>query len=78
MLDTANTYKPEFYQGVGGYACVQIATKLVYDIGVGAELFGEFNYKQSLAGVRFFLFFSGAYRGVKRNYNPHVRPVQKK
>jgi hypothetical protein len=78
VIDTGNVYKPEFYQGVGGYACVQIATKLVYDIGVGAELFVEASGKQSLLGVRLFLFFSGAYRGVKRNYNPHVRSENKK
>ncbi len=78
VLDTGNVYVPAFYQGAGGYVCVQIATKLVYDIGIGAELFSEFNYKQSLVGVRFFLFFSGAYRGVKRNYNPNVRSENKK
>lgn len=78
VLDTSNTYKPEFYRGVGGYGCVQIATKLVYDIGVGAELFGELNHKQGVIGVRLFMFFSGAYRGIKRNYNPHVKSENKK
>lgn len=76
--DSVNTYRPEFYSGAGFYACAQIATKLVYDIGIGAELFGDISYKQRMVGVRFFLFFSGAYRGVKRNFNPHVRSENKK
>lgn len=75
--DTANTFKPEFYQGVGVYAAAQAATKLVYDIGIGAELFAELNYKQNVVGIKLFLFFSGAYKGVKKNYNPHVRSENK-
>ncbi len=77
MPDTANTFRPEFYQGVGVYAAAQAATKLVYDIGIGAELFVELNYKQNVIGIKLFLFFSGAYRGVKKNYNPHVRSENK-
>jgi len=75
--DTANTFKPEFYQGVGVYASAQAATKLVYDIGIGAELFAELSYKQNVIGIKLFLFFSGAYKGVKKNYNPHVRSENK-
>lgn len=71
--DTAGTFKPEFYQGVGVYGCAQAVKKLTYDMGVGAELFAELNYKQNVLGIKFFLFFSGAYRGLKKNYNPNVR-----
>lgn len=65
--------KPKFYQGVGGYICFQAVAKLTYDIGIGAELFSEVSPKQTYVGLKFILFFSGAYRGAKKNFNPHVR-----
>jgi hypothetical protein len=64
---------PEFYSGAGGYVCLQAVSKFTYDIGVGIELFGEINYKQGMFGFKVIAFFSGAYRGPKRNYNPNVR-----
>lgn len=76
--DTANTFHPEFFQGVGLYASAQATTKLLYDIGIGAELFAEWNYKERIIGFKFFLFFSGAYKGLKKNYNTHVRSENKK
>lgn len=78
ITDTAGTSRPEFYQGIGGYISAQATRKIAYDIGVGAELFADFNYKQAAAGIKLFLFFSGAYRGVKKNYNPHVKSENKK
>lgn len=65
---------PIFYDGFGAYACIQGIYKISYDFGVGAELFGELNVHQNILGIRFIAFFSGAYRGAKRNYNPNVRP----
>jgi hypothetical protein len=64
---------PSLYGGYGGYACAQIVTKFTYDIGLGLDLFSEFSYVQSQFGLRIIAFFSGAYRGVKRNFNPNVR-----
>ncbi|HQQ93391.1 MAG TPA: hypothetical protein PLQ93_02455 [Bacteroidia bacterium] len=64
---------PDFYTGFGMYFSVQATIKIFYDIGLGAELFGEINYKQSIMGIKFIAFFSGAYRGPKRQYNPNVR-----
>jgi hypothetical protein len=78
VADTAGTYRPEFYQGIGIYGCAQVATKVAYDLGIGAEIFAELNYKQSVIGIKILLFFSGAYRGVKKNYNPNVRSENKK
>lgn len=62
-----------FYSGFGAYACVQAITKFTYDIGFGLEAFGEISRKQKMAGIKAVFFFSGAYRGLKRNYNPNVR-----
>lgn len=39
----------------------------------GAHVFSAGSEYQQLAGFKVILFFSGAYRGPKRNYNPHVR-----
>lgn len=67
------TGDPEFYQGMGGYVSFQVVIKIKYDIGIGAEAFGEVNYAQRVAGIKLVAFFSSAYRGPKRNYNPNVR-----
>lgn len=69
---------PTFYQGVGLYGCVQAVTKFTYDIGFGGEVFGEISQKQSIIGIRLIAFFSGAYRGPKRNFNPNVRAENSK
>lgn len=63
----------EFYEGVGGYVCFQVIAKLTYDIGIGAELFGEVNKAQNMVGIKLIAFFSSSYRGLKKNYNPNVR-----
>lgn len=64
---------PRFYQGLGGYVAVQAISKFTYDIGLGVELFGDISQRQSIAGLKLIVFFSGAYRGPKRNFNPNVR-----
>jgi len=61
------------YEGFGAYASAQAVTKFAYDIGLGLELFAELSAKQTLSGFKIIVFFSGAYRGVKKNYNPNVR-----
>lgn len=62
---------PIFYSGFGSYASVQAVTKFTYDIGFGVEVFGELNFRQTMAGLKFILFFSGAYRGKKVVYSPN-------
>jgi len=62
-----------FYDGFGLYLSGQAIYKVKYDVGLGLEVFGEFNYKQIMAGFKIALFFSGGYRGVKKKYNPNVR-----
>jgi hypothetical protein len=78
VSDTAYGVIPRYYQGVGMYGCGQITAKLTYDIGIGFEMFGEYSPRRSMAGFKMFLFFSGSYRGPKRNYNPHVRSENQK
>ena len=74
--DTASS--SQFYQGFGAYVSVQAATKFSYDIGIGAEAFAEVSGIQSMIGIKFIAFFSGAYRGPKKNYNPNVRSENSK
>jgi hypothetical protein len=71
---TPGVSDPSIYNGWGGYVCLQAVSKFVsYDIGLGGELFAEVSEKQTLLGFKIIVFFSGAYRGVKRNFNPNVR-----
>jgi hypothetical protein len=65
--------KPEDYSVVGAYASAQFVYKVKYDIGVGLELFADYNSKQQLFGGKIILFFSGAYRGYIPGYKPRKR-----
>lgn len=76
--DSVGNPIPQYYSGVGFYVCGQAVTKLTYDIGLGLEVFGQASKFQSMAGLKIMLFFSGAYRGLKKNFNPHVRSENRK
>ena len=65
--------KPLYYNGVGLYFGASAVTKLAYDIGIGMEVFGDVSLGTRMFGFRLVAFFSGAYRGPKQNFNPHVR-----
>lgn len=73
VVDSAGDILPEFYSGIGGYACVQAVKKFAYDFGLGAELFAEVSGRRRMFGFKIIAFFSGAYRGPKKGYNPNVR-----
>ncbi len=53
------------YKQFGLYGQIEIAKKITYDVGVGAALFADYNSEQSIIGLRFLLYFSGAYKGKK-------------
>ncbi len=78
IADSVLGYIPFYYQGVGVYFSAQAIKKFSYDIGMGFEFFGEYNPGQQILGFKFILFFSGAYRGAKRNFNPNVHSENKK
>ncbi len=67
------TTGPQFYNVFGGYASIQYVVKFNYDLGLGIEVFSEVSPKQAMFGAKLVAFFSGAYKGPKRNYNPNVR-----
>lgn len=61
------------YNELGLYTCVEAVYKLKYDVGVGGQIFCDFNKVQMVYGVRLILYFSGAYRGIKYGYNPKFK-----
>jgi hypothetical protein len=65
--------RPDFYNGYGAYVSLQGISKFYYDFGLGLELFGDISYRQTTFGFKIIAFFSGAYRGPKKNYNVNVR-----
>ncbi len=69
--------RPLFYNGFGSYLSIQLIKKITYDIGFGIEFFGEISKVQNIIGAKMILFFSSAYRGNKRNFNPHVKSENK-
>ena len=64
---------PIYYNVFGGYLAAQYVIKFTYDLGLGLEAYTEISPKQRIFGVKVIAFFSGAYKGLKRNYNPNVR-----
>lgn len=56
------------YSEVGGYAVLEAIYKLKYDIGIGGQIFCDYNQVQMVYGVRLILYFSSAYRGMKVGY----------
>lgn len=65
--------RPQFYSGLGAYLSAQAIIKLTYDIGFGIQPYLTVSGKQTQGGIKLVMFFSGSYRGPKRNYNPNVR-----
>lgn len=68
FTDTSGITSPVINNTMGGYVCIQGVYKVKYDVGIGLELFGDFSPLQKIAGVKLIVFFSGAYRGVKRGF----------
>lgn len=64
------------YNRVGGHACIEAIYKIKYDVGIGGQIFCDYNDVQFVYGVRLVAYFSGAYRGIK--YGSKAKPkVQK-
>jgi hypothetical protein len=55
---------------LGGYLCLQGIYKFKYDVGIGLELFADISPLQTMLGGRLVIYFSGAYRGIKRGVKP--------
>jgi hypothetical protein len=53
------------YSEFGAYACVEAIYKIKYDVGLGGQVFCDFNRVQLVYGVRLIAYFSSSFRGVK-------------
>lgn len=68
LSDSADYDLSKVYTAVGAYACVEAVYKIKYDVGLGGQIFCDYNQTQMVYGVRVILYFSGAYRGIKYGY----------
>lgn len=53
------------YTEFGAYACVEAVYKIKYDVGLGGQVFCDYNRVQLVYGVRLIVYFSSSFRGVK-------------
>lgn len=63
-IDSVKTYN-RYYNQPGLYIQGELIKKITYDVGIGACLFADWNKEQSMMGLRFTLYFSGAYTGKR-------------
>jgi len=69
LSDSINHNLSKVYNEIGGYAVIEAIYKLKYDVGVGGQIFCDYNRVQMVYGVRLIVYFSGAYRGIKPGYH---------
>jgi len=71
QIDSAK-YDRKPYSQPGLYLQGEIVKKITYDVGAGFCMFADWNQEQSMIGLRFILYFSGAYMGKKnKNYSDY-------
>jgi hypothetical protein len=75
LSDSTNYNLGTVYNRIGGYAVIEAVYKLKYDVGIGGQIFCDYNQVQMVYGVRILLYFSSAYRGIKYGYRA---PAKKK
>lgn len=69
LKDSTNYNLATVYNAIGGFAVVEAVYKIKYDVGVGGQVFCDYNPIQMVYGVRFIVYFSSAYRGIKHGYH---------
>lgn len=75
LSDSTHYNLATVYNLVGGYAAIEAVYKFKYDIGLGGQIFCDYNQVQMVYGVRLIAYFSSAYRGIKYGYRA---PAKKK
>ncbi len=70
LSDSINYNLTTVYNEVGLYSCIEAVYKLKYDVGLGGQIFCDYNRVQMVYGVRLIVYFSGAYRGIKYGAKP--------
>ncbi len=64
QIDT-NKFSVRPFSKPGLFIEGEVVKKITYDVGAGFCLFADWNQAQSMAGLRFILYFSGSYNGKK-------------
>lgn len=64
-----STTTNRYYSQPGFYLQGEVIKKITYDVGMGFCLFGDWNKEQNMMGLRFTLYFSGAYVGKRNKWN---------
>lgn len=64
QIDSVKSSRTPYHEP-GLYLQGEIVKKITYDVGLGVSLFADWNQEQSMIGMRFILYFSGAYLGKK-------------
>ena len=59
LSDSTNYNLAQVYNAVGGFAAVEAVYKLKYDVGLGAQVFCDYNQVQMVYGARLIVYFSG-------------------
>ncbi|MBI3518916.1 MAG: hypothetical protein HY062_06115 [Bacteroidetes bacterium] len=75
LSDSSNYNLTTVYNMLGGYAAIEAVYKIKYDVGIGGQIFCDYNQVQMVYGVRLIAYFSSAYRGIKYGYHA---PAKKK
>ena len=75
LSDSTNYDLLTVYNMVGAYAVIEAVYKIKYDVGIGGQIFCDYNQAQMVYGVRLIAYFSSAYRGIKYGY--HAPPKKK-
>jgi len=70
LSDSTNYNLATVYNELGVHACVEAVYKIKYDVGIGGQIFCDYNQVQMVYGVRIIAYFSGAYRGIKYGRKP--------
>jgi len=68
-----DTIPASLYDKPGWHVSAHYIRKILFDIGIGAEVFFNWDVHQSMGGVRLVLFFSGSYRGKENRVNRYVK-----
>jgi len=60
-----NNVLDNVYNEFGFHACIEVVYKIKYDVGIGGQVFCDYNRVQFVYGVRLIAYLSSAFRGAK-------------
>lgn len=76
LKDTVRYDISKLNNKVGVYICLQAVYKFEYDLGLGVDLFADYNQTQSVFGLRIVAYFSSAYRGMRTGRQRNTKVIK--